>query len=190
MAERKYKNRSFYDNEPVYGQLAVKTRPGRAPKKDDKPSVQIYTAPQRVEDTFTARELREVRNARRMQAVSIAAAFVIVLFGIIAIARFSAAFEISKQTRSLEKSTAQLTKTLATERAYYNSELQAADAGKIAAKLGMQKPQRYQIVNITIPEADTTEIHSLLYETEPPEMSWYEKLVLGIKAFFGITDGA
>ena len=188
MAERKYRNRSFYNNEPVYGQLAVRITPEREIKKQPKPSVEIYTAPQRIEDTFTAREIKEVRTAKRAQMVSIAVAVVVVLFGIIAISRFSAIFEISKQTQSLEKITAALTKTLATEQAYYDGELRAADADKIASALGMQKPQRYQIVNVTIPPADTTEIHSLLYEAEQPEPAWYEKLVEDVKAFFGKID--
>lgn len=188
MAERKYRNRSFYDNEPVYGQLAVKSNPKREPRRQEKPSVEIYTAPLRIDETFTARELRETRAAKRANAFSIAAAFVVVLFGIIAIVRFSSIFELRKQTQLLEKDTAAMTKTLATEQAYYDAELRAADADKIAEKLGMQKPQRYQIVNVSIPAADTTEMHSLLYETAQPETAWYEKLMESIKTFFGKID--
>lgn len=138
MAENKSKSKYRYANNygaPVYGQLALKNVPRRDTKPDAKPSIGIYTAPLRIEDTFTGREIRAVRAGRASQAVSIVMAFVIVLLGITAVIRFSSIFEISKQTGLLEKNTAKAAETLSTQQALFNGELLSADAVSAAGEL-------------------------------------------------------
>lgn len=53
-------------------------------------------------------------------------------------------------------------------------------------KLGMQKPGSYQIIHISVPPIDQTELQNNDIRVMNGDKSWHEKFLNGIKQFFGI----
>ncbi len=159
-------------------------------KPDDSRKIGVYEKPLTVEETFTAKEVREMRMAKRANAVCIAATFAVVLLGITAIIRFSSIFEISKQTRLLNKETAAVSETIIDDKTKLESSLNEIDADAVALDLGLQKPQKYQTVNVTITPSDMTVIHKTNESVAAGEGVWYNNLSESVSRFFGKIDFA
>jgi hypothetical protein len=150
----------------------------------------VYTKPLRVQDTFTAKEVREMRMAKRVNVVCIALTAVVVVLGIFAIVRFSSIFEISKQTRLLNKESAAVTETIIQDRTLLAAEKNSIDTEMAATELGLQKPQKYQIVKVHVEPYDMTVVHSSGEASQESEGLWYDNLFESVSRFFGKIDFA
>lgn len=55
-------------------------------------------------------------------------------------------------------------------------------------KLGMQKPQPYQIVRISVQPMDQTELMHVELSSQSEELPWYQQVWQGLKAFLGLLS--
>lgn len=53
-------------------------------------------------------------------------------------------------------------------------------------ELGMQKPQSYQIVRVSVLPTDQTEVLNLKFTKDKVQTPWYNNLLKDIKTFLGI----
>ncbi len=157
MADERYERKMLFSQGGAQAAVDFNSAPEFAPESERK--LEIYTKPISVNDTFTAKEFREIRAAKRANCVCIALTAAVVLLGITAILRFSSVFEISKQTRLLNNATAGITESIVLDETKLNDLRNSVDTDAVAAQLGLQKPQRYQIEKIKLDPSDMTVIH-------------------------------
>jgi len=184
MADERYRRNSIYGY-ATRSQAALKINDLPEQAVDTSKKLEIYTKPYSIYESFTAKEVKEMCAARKAHCLSIALTVVVVLLGIVAVLRFSSIFEISKQTRLLNNSAAEISETITLEKTKLDDMYGSVNVKDAALSSGLQKPQRYQIEKVSITASDMTVVHNAGAESVESSDVWYIRLINGVNRFFG-----
>ena len=136
--------------------------------------------------------LTEIRNKRERKKVKngilVKVSFLVALCLFVAL-RYASITELNYRNQTLQKEYEDTLNRVQQQQVEIDSQMSIADIAQIAQdRLGMQKPQPYQIVEIETETIDQTELVSPEYTKDTVKVSWYERMWNHILMFFGFVE--
>ncbi len=112
----------------------------------------------------------------------------LIALGLFVALRYASITEINYRNQQLQKEYDTLLASVEEQQVAIDSQMSISEIAQIAQdKLGMQKPQPYQIVEIETETIDQTEVISPEYTQKTEHKPWYENAWDSVLAFFGFV---
>ena len=136
--------------------------------------------------------LTEIRNKRARKKVKngiLVKVSLLVALGLFVALRYASITELNYRNQSLQKEYDDTLSRVQQQQVEIDSQMSIADIAQIAQdRLGMQKPQPYQIVEIETETIDQTELVSPEYTQDTTKVAWYARIWNHILTFFGFVE--
>ena len=112
----------------------------------------------------------------------------LIALGLFVALRYASITEINYRNQQLQQEYDTLLAAVEQQQVSIDSQMSISEIAQIAQdKLGMQKPQPYQIVEIETEIVDQTEVVAPEYTQETDHQPWYESAWESVLAFFGFV---
>lgn len=136
--------------------------------------------------------LTEIRNKRARKKVKngiLVKVSLLVALGLFVALRYASITELNYRNQALQKEYEDTVSRVQQQQVAIDTQMSIADIAQVAQdRLGMQKPQPYQIVEIETETIDQTELVSPEYTKDTTKVPWYENVWNHVLAFFGFTQ--
>jgi len=133
------------------------------------------------------KEIKIKRHNRRIKFGLTAKTFLVFLIGLLVLYRYASITEINYKVDETIRNYNELKNQNDRLGIEIAKSINLQEIRRISEeRLGMQKPSSYQIVNISVPPVDQTELPDIKIEVKTDNKSWNEKILIEIKQFFGI----
>lgn len=136
--------------------------------------------------------LTEIRNKRARKKVKngiLVKVSLLVALGLFVALRYASITELNYRNQALQKEYEDTVARVQQQQVEIDSQMSIAEIAQVAQdRLGMQKPQPYQIVEIQTEAIDQTELVSPEYTKDTAQVPWYENIWNHVLAFFGIVE--
>lgn len=137
-------------------------------------------------ESYILKEIKIKRHNRRIKFGLVAKTIVVFIIGLLILYRYASITEINYKVNSKMKEYNNLKNENDRLSVDIAKSVNLQEIRRIAEeRLEMQKPGSYQIIHISVPPVDQTELQNIEIKTNN-EMPWYDKIFKNIKQFFGI----
>ncbi len=133
------------------------------------------------------RELQIKRRHKKIKSGLLLKLALLFVLGLLVVFRYASITEMGYQVNSAKTTYETLKSDNDRMEVNLTRKVNLTEVSVIASqKLGMQKPQPYQIVRISVEPVDQTELLNVELTKELDETPWYEKLLQQVKSFLGL----
>lgn len=140
-----------------------------------------------VQENVVLTEIRLKRARKKVKSGILVKVSCVIALGLFVALRYASITEINYRNQQLQEEYDTLLAAVEQQQVSIESQMSIAEIAQIAQdKLGMQKPQPYQIVEIETEAIDQTELVSPEYTQEAVSGPWYETAWNKVLEFFGL----
>lgn len=144
----------------TYGELALAPKKLRSYERGNEiRKVEIGYEKHELEDTATYKMISKVKNSRIGAMSTVALASVAIVLVMVACFRMASIFEITKQTRLLNKANTKSESHIALDENKVAGSLSYRDAKTVAESLNMKKYDKDDVIAIDMEGMEFTEVH-------------------------------
>ncbi len=131
-------------------------------------------------------EIRKKRARQKTKQGILVKVSLLIVLGLCVALRYASITEINYRNQQLQTEYDTVLSAVEQQQVSIDSQMSISEIAQIAQdKLGMQKPQPHQIVNIETEIIDQTEVVSPEYTQTTESKAWYESAWDSVLAFFG-----
>ncbi len=142
-----------------------------------------------VRENVVLKEIRLKQARKKVKSGILIKVSCLIAFGLFVALRYASITEINYRNQQLEGEYQMLQAQVEQQQVSIDSQMSVAEIAQIAQdKLGMQKPQPYQIVQIETEAVDQTELVSPDYTQETETVPWYQRAWNSVLEFLGFID--
>lgn len=140
-----------------------------------------------VRENMVLREIRLKQARKKVKNRILVKVSLLIALGLFVALRYASITEINYRNQQLQNEYDTLLAQVAQQQVEIESQMSVAEIAEIAQnKLGMQKPQPYQIVEIQTESIDQTEMNAPEYTKETASKPWYAAAWDKVLLFFGL----
>lgn len=144
---------------------------------------------QPVQRNVVLTEIRSNRERKKVKTGILVKVSLLVALGLFVALRYASITELNYRNQALQKEYEDTMARVQQQQVAIDTQMSIADIAQIAQdRLGMQKPQPYQIVEIETEAIDQTELVSPEYTKDTKKVPWYESMWNHILTFFGFVE--
>ncbi|MBP3392641.1 MAG: hypothetical protein J6L76_07635 [Clostridia bacterium] len=141
-----------------------------------------------IKQNVVLTEIRNNRARRKMKNGILVKISLLIVLGLCVALRYASITELNYRNQALQKTYEDKVARVQQQQVNMDSQMSIAEIAQIAQdRLGMQKPQPYQIVEIQTETIDQTEMVSPEYTKDTAKIPWYEKIWNHVLSFFGFA---
>ena len=134
-------------------------------------------------------EIRSNRERKKVKNGILVKVSLLLALGLFVALRYASITELNYRNQALQKEFENTMARVQQQQVAIDTQMSIADIAQIAQdRLGMQKPQPYQIVEIETEAIDQTELVSPEYTKDTTKVPWYESMWNHVLAFFGFVE--
>ena len=135
------------------------------------------------------REIRQKKQHRKAKNGILIKVSVLLALGLIIGVRFASITEINYRNQALQKQLDTVSSEVQKKQVDLDMSMSLTELAEIAeTRLGMQKPQQYQIKYVDVDVIDQTEVADAELTGTVSETAWYKQIWNSIMKFLGIVD--
>lgn len=177
-------------------------RSGAVQQLDPVPSRQVRQAPEVwtayepeteaipavKQENRVIREIRLKRQRRKIKGWLLVKVSLIFALGLLVVFRYASITELGYKASRANQTYTRLQNENQRLEADIAGKMNIAEVARLAVeRLGMQKPQDYQIVHIDLSPVDQTEAYRVEYTKDRHDSPWYDRVIRDVRSFLGLV---